>query len=161
MTQKFKAAISVILKHEGGYVNHPDDPGGETNFGICKRSYPHLDIANLTEHSASVIYSRDFWQPMKMEKIENEQLALQIFDMGVNAGPKNAVKLIQQLVKVPVDGSIGPITLRAINTHPNQQLLLNLYIDARMQYYNLLVKKNPRLQVFKRGWINRVKSTHF
>ncbi len=61
MTEKFNKAVRIILAHEGGYVNHPADPGGETNMGISKRSYPDLDIKNLTVAMAKEIYFRDFW----------------------------------------------------------------------------------------------------
>ncbi len=95
---KFKSAIPTIFLHEGGSVNHPNDPGGETNFGITKRTYPHLDIKNLTKAQAREIYRRDFWNPGKYEKIDNQQAATKVFDMAVNMGPKRAHRLLQKAV---------------------------------------------------------------
>ena len=82
----FNKAIAIILKHEGGYVNDPDDPGGETNMGITKRDFPHLDITNLTVEQAKEIYKEKYWDTINGDDITNQTVATQIFDFGVNAG---------------------------------------------------------------------------
>jgi lysozyme family protein len=81
----FKDALALILKHEGGYVNDPRDKGGETKFGISKRSYPNTDIKNLTIEGASALYKRDFWDALGCDSLE-PSLALCAFDAGVNHG---------------------------------------------------------------------------
>ena len=75
-----------LMKYEGGYVNDPDDPGGETKFGISKRAYPQLDIKNLTEADAMEIFYRDYYLPLNIPDIDDEKTAWQLFDFGVNAG---------------------------------------------------------------------------
>lgn len=157
--KEFKDYLEVILKHEGGYVNNPSDPGGETNYGICKRSYPNLDIKNLTIEDASNIYYNDYWKKLNIDNIFNEDLKLHIFDMGVNAGCKTSIKLLQHILGIPEDGIMGPET--ELKVKENFLNILTLYKNARITYYNKLLIKNPKLQVFIKGWINRVNSTNF
>ena len=106
----FQKAVALILKHEGGYVNDPRDPGGETNFGISKRAYPTEDIAGLTRARATELYHRDYWQGIKGDELP-APLALVVFDMAVNAGKGAAIRQLQETVAVPVDGVLGPQTL--------------------------------------------------
>lgn len=157
--REFKDYLEVILRHEGGYVNHPSDPGGETKYGICKRSYPNLDIKNLTIEQASNIYYNDYWLKLNIDEIYDEDLKLQLFDMGVNAGIKTAIKLLQHIIEVTEDGIVGPITIKKINS--NYIDIVERYENARIEYYNHLVEKNPALQVFIKGWLNRVNTTKF
>lgn len=79
-------AVDLVLRHEGGYVNDPRDPGGETNFGISKRSYPDLAIADLTRAQAGSIYQKDFWTPT-MAAQTDQRLANCMLDSRVNQGP--------------------------------------------------------------------------
>ena len=92
---KFEPAIKVVLKHEKGYSNNLKDKGGETNFGISKRSYPKTDIKNLTLGRAMHIYKRDFWIPGRYEEIHLQTIATKVFDISVNMGQKQAVRLLQ------------------------------------------------------------------
>ena len=92
MLTKFDDIIEVVLHHEGGYVNDPDDPGGETNFGIAKRSHPDVDIANLTKGGAKEIYKEHYWDKNKVESL-SEDLRHIYFDMCVNQGRGRAVKI--------------------------------------------------------------------
>lgn len=156
----FEDYLKVILKHEGGYVNNSLDPGGETKYGICKRSYPNLDIKNITIEQASKIYYTDYWIKLNLENIENEDLKLQVFDMAVNAGIKPAIKLLQSILGVTLDGIIGPRSEARIAQFEASQLV-DLYKDSRIKYYTGLVKKNNNLSIFLNGWINRVNSTKF
>jgi lysozyme family protein len=156
---KFEHAVKVILYHEGGYVFDPDDPGGETKYGISKRQFPKLDIKNLTEDEASNIYYSYYYYPMKIAQIKNDLLGLHIFDMGVNAGISIAIKLIQRLVSVEDDGIIGNITLNAINNYPEQDNLIKGYVALRHDFYDKIIKKNPTLAKYKNGWYDRIMST--
>lgn len=155
----FEKCVTVILHHEGGYVNHVSDPGGETNMGICKRSYPDIDIKNLTTEQAKEIYHRDYWKPLKVEFLLDEALALEIFDHGVNAGIGTAAKLAQRLVHVPDDGKIGPVTIDHLNA--SKISLVPEYKKLRKQYYVEIAQKNTKLSAFIPGWMNRVNNTKF
>jgi lysozyme family protein len=158
-TDIFNRCINVILRNEGGYVNHPNDPGGETNMGIAKKFYPDLDIKNLTKNQAIEIYYKDYWSKMNLLGIYDENLILQIFDMGVNAGIKTAIKIIQRIVEAEVDGWIGDETTGLINK--SEIDLVDLYKQERKKYYFSLARRKPDLQVFLAGWLNRIDHTHF
>ena len=114
MSPAFLRAVAAILKAEGGatITNDPDDPGGLTKYGISQRSYPDLDIANLTEAQAVEIYHRDFWQLVRGDELP-ANLALAVFDCAVNQGVEVAGRLLQRACEVPQDGRIGPVTVRA------------------------------------------------
>jgi lysozyme family protein len=156
---KFLKAFDYLLKHEGGYVNDSADPGGETRYGISKRSYPNLDIKNLTLDQAKEIYFRDFWQKGRFEQIEDENIAIKLFDLGVNMGINQANKLIQRALRatgtqVAEDGIIGPITLTAINKADPTDLLSALKSESA-GHYRLIASANPSQKRFIEGWLNR------
>jgi lysozyme family protein len=155
----FNRCIEVILRNEGGYVDHPNDPGGLTRYGITQRNYPDLDIKNLTRNQAIEIYFRDYWSKMNIVDISDENLTLQIFDMGVNAGIRTAIKIIQRIVKAKADGIIGNKTISLINNYHGD--LTDLYKQERKKYYFSLARKKSELQVFLGGWLNRIDYTHF
>jgi lysozyme family protein len=144
-------AIALVLDHEGGYVNHPEDPGGETNYGISKRAYPSLDIRSLTREDAMDIYRRDYWTPIKGNQLPAD-VAIYLMDTAVNVGVSRAVKMLQKAVGVVQDGSIGPKTIQAVQGTPNALQLLDA---ARLAYYRRL----PTFATFGRGWIRRAAET--
>lgn len=151
--------IEVVLKNEGGYVWHVHDPGGETNYGITKKNYPDLDIKNLTRNQAIEIYHEDYWNKMNLLGIYDNNLVLHLFDMGVNAGIKTAIKMIQRIVEAEVDGVIGTETTGLIN---NSELdLVDLYKSERKKYYFTIARRKPDLQVFLSGWLNRIDNCKF
>ncbi len=160
MDAKFAKAIKVILAHEGGYVNDPNDLGGETNFGISKRSYPNVDIKNLTREQAVEIYHRDWWDRYKYGRIEDLDVATKVFDLSVNMGPVPAHKLLQEAVNftetesLAVDGIIGPMTLSAVNQADPRQLVQALRFLAAKRYYEL-ARARPANRGFLLGWLNR------
>jgi lysozyme family protein len=158
-SEKFLKAFEYLMYHEGGYVNDRKDPGGETRYGISKRSYPHLDIKNLTRDQAKQIYFCDFWMKAKCEQIDDENIATKFFDLAVHTGIPQAVKLIQRALRatgtqVVEDGIIGPITLAAINGADPTDLLAALKSEAA-GYYRLIANANPSQQRFIEGWLNR------
>lgn len=155
----FEKAIEVVLAHEGGYVNNAADPGGETKYGISKRSYPNVDIKNLTIAQAKQIYFDDFWKPYRYEEILNDDMATKLFDTSVNTGTKRGVRFVQQSLNqmgktLTVDGLFGPGTLAAINSVDNS-VLLNVYRGVQAEYYKGLVAADPKKAVFLRGWLIR------
>lgn len=155
----FSRCIKVILRNEGGYVNHPNDPGGETNFGIAKKFYPEEDIKNMTKERATYLYYKDYWAPMNLKGLQNEELVLQVFDFGVNAGIKTSIRMLQRLVGVTDDGIIGKITTKVVNDQPIE--LVDKFKMRRKIFYMNLAAKKPKLQVFLRGWLRRVDHTKF
>lgn len=158
-TDLFTKCIKVILENEGGYVNHPNDPGGETNFGICKRNYPDLNIKTITRNQAIQIYHKDYWNKMNLLGIYDENLVLHLFDMGVNAGIRTAIKMIQRIVEAQVDGIIGNETTFLINNFTED--LTDIYKQERKKYYFSIARRKPEMQIFLGGWLNRVDNCHF
>ena len=159
MDERFNQFVKIILKHEGGWVNDPDDYGQETNMGITKRRYPNEDIKNLTVFRAKELYFNDFYKPLGLQHITNDLLALHIFDMAVNAGRKTAVKLLQDLLSgVESDGKIGPLTAQALYYAEGSIDIVAAYIAKRYErYYTVSTYRNNKK--FLKGWINRVKKT--
>lgn len=152
----FRESVKVILKHEGGYVNDPVDPGGETNMGISKRAYPDLDIKGLTKEKAEEIYYKDYWLKSKAPQVP-EELRLIYFDMVVNMGKSRAVKILQTAVnakgvKTDIDGGIGPQTISNSLKSGLEPARLRSY---RVKYYADLVNRKPSLEKYWYGWYRR------
>ena len=157
----FLDAFNFMLPHEGGYSSDPSDPGGETKFGISKRSYPHLDIYHLTPEDAQSIYLRDFWEPYPYQLINDQNVANKTFDFAVNMGHKEAAVLLQRACNdagglVVVDGSLGPITIKAVNSCDPPQLLNSLK-DKAVEFYMTLASNRPNLRKFLDGWVRRAR----
>jgi len=155
----FGKAIGTVLEHEGGYTFDPNDPGGETKWGISRKAYPSLDIKNLTLEQAKAIYKRDYWI---YGRIQDQDVATKIFDMAVNLGPPAAHRLLQTALlalgeTVAVDGVFGPQTLAATNRANSEQLLQELRAQAAV-YYADTVLNNPAEQKFLLGWMRRAVS---
>lgn len=158
----FNKAVDIVLAHEGGYVNNVNDPGGETKYGISKRSYPNEDIKNLTLTRAKEIYFADFWKPYKYDQIVSDNVATKIFDTAVNTGAKRAFRFAQQAVNtlgknIGVDGIFGNGTLAAINS-VSPDAFLTAYRTIQADYYKSIVAANPSKGVFLRGWLARAAS---
>ena len=152
MTQEnFTAVMDEIFKHEGGYVNHSKDPGGETNFGISKRSYPRVNIKGLTKNTAGNIYRRDFWPKAKGDFLP-DGLDLVSMDGSVNSGPKRGAKWLQRGIGVKADGSIGPKTIEA--AFKADLLAIQRACAARMGFLRGLRTWTS----FGKGWSRRVAS---
>lgn len=145
----FDEAFEKLIGHEGGYVNHPRDPGGETKFGITKRSYPREDIRNLTLERAKQIYKRDFW-----DKVHGDDLpyvvAFNLFDGAVNSGPSRAIKWMQEAAGVAADGIIGPQSLAAF--HEGPEALAARYNGIRLRFMAGL----STWPTFGKGWARRI-----
>lgn len=147
---KFAIAIDRVLGNEGGYVNDPHDPGGETKWGISKRSYPNVDIANLRREDAIAIYQRDFWNVVDGDELP-DAVAFQALDFAVNSGCDTAVRYLQKAAGVADDGHVGPHTLEALNAMPPAVLLIT-FLALRLQFMTRL--KNWRDS--SAGWANRI-----
>ena len=155
----FNKVIEVVLRAEGGYVNHPSDPGGETNMGITKRNYPNEDIKNLTKEKAIHYYYRDYWMPMDLDLLNDPNLILEVFDMGVNSGIRTAIKILQRIVGTTDDGILGKITASAVQNYGGD--IVDGYKKRRKLFYVTLAQNKPNLRVFLKGWLNRVDNCRF
>ena len=146
----FLVAINRILGLEGGYVNDPLDPGGETNWGISKRSYPDVDIKNLTRDGAIGIYRRDFWDASKASLMPGV-LGFQALDFAVNSGPRIAIQKLQRALGVADDGWWGPVTAAKMAAIAPDKIVF-LFVAERLDYMTHLVGWTR----FGAGWAGRV-----
>jgi lysozyme family protein len=138
--------ISVVMTSEGGYSNDPNDPGGETNYGLSKRAYPSLDIKNLTADQAQFYYNRDYWQPLMCDKYP-APLDLYVFDSGFNQGLNVARKALQEACGVKVDGILGAYTMAAaMKVNPKR------FLAHRIYHYML----DNDWDEYKDGWMIRL-----
>jgi lysozyme family protein len=157
MTQNFRDCLELVLKHEGGYVDHPKDPGGRTNLGVTQRVWEEWighpatekDMRELTPAIVAPMYEMRYWRTSYCEKLPRG-LDLLVFSMAVNAGAGRSVKLLQDAIGVVADGVIGPNTMAKIN-EANVETLIDKFSEARTAYYKGL-KLFP---VFGRGWTAR------
>lgn len=145
----FDTAFDRLLGSEGGYVNHPSDPGGETNWGISKRSYPNVDIKGLTKEGAKVIYRRDFWDRIHADEL-HPSIAFQAFDFAVNSGIDTAVRKLQTAVGVSADGHWGPVTKAAAAARDPAATLMR-FIAERLDFWRRL----NTWPTFGNGWAGR------
>lgn len=156
----FDKAFSALIKQEGGYVNHPDDPGGETKYGITKRDFPNLDIKNLKLEKAREIYYEKYWVPSKCNMLSNYYLAEKLFSLTVNMGQKQAAIMLQRALRAATgrilteDGIIGIKTIGAMEVAMLDQLLIAMRSEAA-GYYRGIVIKTPSKATFLNGWLNR------
>lgn len=152
-------AIRKVIAHEGGakITDNPLDPGGLTKFGISKRSYPKVDIRNLTETDAIAIYKRDFWDMVGGDLIKSYGAAFAIFDQAVNRGVSTSIKQAQKVLGITADGKMGATTIRSLNSF-NDKDFVKLFANESRLAYQKIVAGNPSQQVFLKGWLNRVAS---
>ena len=169
--ETFDEIIEVVLEHEGGYVDDPDDRGGATNWGVTQAVYEDFvgykcdkeEIKNMDEDTAKEIYYEKFWKPSRADKLPAE-VRETYFDMVVNHGQGGAVKILQQACNnkrkpenyIAVDGGIGPNTIRAASNLKNWEL----QVERSGYYWNLVFKGSKYTQrttqvKFIRGWIRR------
>lgn len=150
----FRQIFDRLIGHEGGYVNDPHDPGGETNWGITKRTAVANGyisaMKNMTREQAFGIYQKAFWQRYKCDQF-TPSIAYQFFDAAVNHGNGNASRMLQRAAGVADDGVIGKISLQAINAMAESDLLMRFNAE-RLKFYTQL-KNFPR---YGKGWVNRV-----
>lgn len=155
----FLKAVNHVLKIEGGYVDDPSDAGGETNYGISKRQYPHINIRALTVDGAIALYYRDYWQAYGCGELP-PVIGCFLFDSVVNHRPKTAIKFLQNAYRVSVDGIFGPETLGAIKRFSNNpdyvDNKLTLSLAYRADFYHDLAVENPSQERFIMGWMRRL-----
>ena len=148
--------LDRLIEREGGYVNDSADPGGETKFGISKRSHPELDIKNLTLEQAREIYFTEYVKAHKIDLLP-EWLQEVVLDWTVHSGSGVAVKELQRMLGVKaVDGKIGFETALAARGVGNPISFVRLYQAQRIRFMGRIVRTNKTLSKFLPGWLNRV-----
>jgi lysozyme family protein len=156
MQGNYQECLDLVLKSEGGWVNNPADPGGETNLGVTKRvweeyvGHPVESLKKLTKEDVAPLYELKYWRPCYGEVLPRG-LDFVVFSMGVNAGPGRSVKLLQSSLGLVPDGVIGPTT-RGLISDSNCATLIAKFSESRRQYYGAL-KTFP---IFGKGWLARV-----
>jgi lysozyme family protein len=155
---RFGDCLAAVLRHEGGYVDHPRDPGGATNMGITigtlsdwlGRPATKEDVRNLPVSIAAAIYHKRYWMPVRGDAL-GLGLDLAVFDYAVNSGPARAVKTLQAALGVDMDGVIGPKTLAAVATRKRPDLIAAV-CARRMAFLRSL----DTFDTFGKGWQRRV-----
>lgn len=147
----FDAAFARTIGHEGGYVDHPSDPGGRTKFGISQRAYPSIDVAALTLDQARAIYHRDYWRAASCDSMP-ARLGIELFDAAVNHGVRPAVRMMQRALGVADDGVVGPVTIAAAQSVADVSGLLMRFHGHRLR----LLADLSTWPAFGRGWARRV-----
>lgn len=148
--KRFEEVIDIIFEHEGGYVDDPDDSGGETKYGISKKSFPDLDIKNLSKEKAKEIYYANYWQEVDCDHV-GKGLDLMLLDAAVNHGKSRAIKLLQKSVGAKEDGKFGPKTLRAVKDQGTSETVQE-FAATRMHFYG----QNESFDKFGLGWARRL-----
>lgn len=146
----FDDAFQIILRLEGDESDDARDKGGFTRFGISSKSYPQLNIKNLTLTDAKQIYFSDYWRRQACDELP-PGLDLLVFDCAVNQGASRAASFLQEILGLRMDGVIGPVTLAAVRGSDIRQVMID-YNTCRVLHYQSL----PDFEYFGRGWVTRV-----
>ena len=160
MKHNWDEAFAHVLKYEGGYVNHPSDPGGMTNLGVTKRVWEEwtgkpateADMRSLTPEMVGPLYKKRYWDVVRGDDLPSG-VDFCMFDCAVNAGVGRASKFLQQAVGVLADGQIGPKTLAAVTAKPADEVIA-AFCDLREAHYKSL----STFPTFGKGWLNRLAS---
>jgi len=159
MKDNFKTCLALVLQHEGGFVNHPSDPGGATNKGVTKKVWEEWighsvtidDMKALGVEDVEPLYKKRYW-----DRIRGDGLLAGVdyvcFDIAVNSGVVRSAKFLQATLGVPIDGIIGPATLAAAEAYNPRKLVTDI-CDRRLAFLQTL----PTWGVFGKGWGRRVK----
>lgn len=169
----FETAIVQLLKNEGEYVNDPQDSGGETYKGVARKyhskwegwididlakakpNFPqNLEDNDLLQTRIKHFYEVNYWDKLQCDSIESDEVAMSIFDFGVNAGVKTSAKLAQLSVGATPDGIIGSKTLQALNDFDKVAFIATFTVAKIARYVNLC-EKNPKNRKFFYGWVRR------
>ena len=158
----FVQALPVVFRFEGGYVDHPNDPGGATNKGITQAVYDAYrreqgkataPVRGITDDEVEAIYFAKYWTVCKADALP-WPASLCHFDAAVNHGTHGAARILQRAVGVNADGQIGPQTLAAVGSMDTATLVTRMLWE-RLAYYETIMLRNAKLRVFALGWLSR------
>lgn len=159
MKGNFARSLAAVLEHEGGFVNHPKDPGGATNLGVTQDVYDAFrkargmdtrSVKYIGGNEVSTIYRTQYWDDVRAGELP-AGVDYCVFDFAVNSGPSRAIKFLQRAVGVADDGKLGPITLAAVNAHSAKEVIAEV-CEARLFWLRTL----PTFRYFGRGWTRRI-----
>ena len=158
MKENFGVAFNSMLRHEGGFVNHPKDPGGMTNLGVTKKVWDEwtggnadeTEMRSLTPEKVAPLYKKRYWDAVKGNDLPSG-LDVCVFDCAVNSGVHRAVRILQRILGVKEDGVIGPVTIAATTAIPVDDLI-ERYTKERQDFLESL----PTFSTFGKGWTTRV-----
>jgi lysozyme family protein len=159
MQDNYPRSLTEVLKHEGGYVNDPLDPGGATNKGITQAIYDDWradeglvkrSVKYINDYEVGKIYKNQYWDACHCDGLPSG-VDYAVFDFAVNSGVKRAIRYLQQVVSVSQDGQVGPMTIQAINTIGAREVVTAL-CAARLKFLQLL----PTFPRFGNGWTQRI-----
>lgn len=158
MKENFGVAFNSMIKHEGGFVNHPKDPGGMTNLGVTKKVWDdwtggdadEQEMRSLTPDKVAPLYKKRYWDAIKGDDLPSG-IDLCVFDCAVNSGVSRAVRILQRILGVKDDGVIGAVTISAVTAIPVDDLI-ERYTEERQDFLESL----PTFSVFGKGWTTRV-----
>ena len=161
MQENFDKCLEMLLHHEGGFVNHPRDPGGMTNFGVTRMVYEkwvgrkmsEQDMRDLTPANVAPIYKNEYWKRCKCDDLPSG-VDWCVFDWAVNSGVGRSAKALQGIIGATQDGGIGPMTLKLIAEHEPRELIEKMH-DKRQGFYEGL----KTFDSFGKGWTRRNKET--
>lgn len=179
MSERFFKLIKIVLKFENGssscgYVNDHDDKGEETVSGICRKNHPNLKIWKSLDEKDTIrkkqlyrpsdeewdeiydIYHKEYYIRIQGDYYNDTDLALNVFDMAVNSGAVNAIKMLQRLLHINIDGIVGKQTITTAN---NKKGVCEAYMNERRNYYRTIARKGNNSK-FLKGWLNRVDNCH-
>jgi lysozyme family protein len=160
MQSNFDACLALMLAHEGGFVNHPQDPGGMTNLGVTKRVWEEWvghevdekQMRALTPELVAPLYKRKYWDAVRADDLVSG-VDYCVFDVAVNSGPGRAIKFLQSCVGVTPDGGFGPRTLAAVKeSEKDPTRLIEMYCARRLEFLQSL----KTFETFGKGWSRRV-----
>jgi lysozyme family protein len=163
MASALQASLPFVLRWEGGFVNHPADPGGATNKGVTQRVYdgwrtrhglPKRGVREIEHAEVQAIYEADYWFAARCDALARK-LDLVQFDTAVNMGVQRAIRFLQAALECGVDGQFGPTTLTAASECDAGDVMA-LYCATRERFYRTLAETRPSMQVFLKGWLNRL-----
>jgi lysozyme family protein len=157
MKGNFDKCLAMVLKHEGGFVDHPKDPGGATNMGVTLGTYEQWvgrsvtieEMKALTVDDVAPIYRKNYWDRVRGDD-QPSGVDWSVFDWAVNSGRSRSAKALQKIVMVTRDGAIGPKTLAAVGDHKPEDLINTMH-TARQRFYERL----STFDTFGRGWSRR------
>lgn len=158
MAPNFLVCLAETLKWEGGYSNHPDDPGGATNYGVIQARYdeynrdlgrPAKSVKQITKAEVDDIYKRYYWDRVNADACPSG-VDLALFDFVVNSGPSQGVKSAQRVLGVDLDGVMGPVTLKAL-----QDVEPSVFIKAYMSERERFLRSLKIFPTFGKGWLRR------
>jgi lysozyme family protein len=156
----FETCLALMLAHEGGFVNHPKDPGGMTNLGVTKRVWEEWvghevdekQMRALTPETVAPLYKRKYWDAVRADDLV-DGVDYCVFDVAVNSGPGRAIKFLQSCVGTTPDGGFGPRTLAAVKeAEKDPTRLIEMYCAKRLEFLQSL----STFETFGKGWSRRV-----